>query len=693
MIEGSSIQVFAAVSDDVQVSNVELLVDGEVVANDVSFPFELTGIAQGGVPAPTTIEVRTKASDTGGNSALSNTLVFDLVPDTVPPSVLSISPENGEVLGMGLRAVRIRFSEPMASDTVTPATFRLLGPDGSPVAPQNIKLRKSDRAVQLTYAPLAPGIYELVIQSSEVTDRAGNPLGAQDLIVRFVLLPEVTYFGYNPRSAGALELVGWQDGTTYEIVDLDNRTAFMTGTLQRFETANVPMGEVRHFKLRASGPLLAILGADSFSQGANYFYPSLDGRTMVGQEFIIRTPVLSNSNEFIIFAYEDSEVTVRDSARSIVTVQNIPADGFYATTGAPLSRFSVYTVESTGSISIMSNAQNGNTAVPSSNGTDVGTKFLLGTHGWERGAVAVFAYADAVITGTNLVSGAEEFTRTLLSGDFAYIGGLGTNKYSVTSTGKIAVWAGDTEAGDSIQSMGDDLTINVGDRGRDFLIHTQTQGAFLFAFEDGTSVVIDGAATTLNADQFIDPEPGALHRITSDSPVIVETIGGNALNDWYAVLRLVPADELGAPPTVFIVAPTPGETVIEGATLPIRVAASDDVAVAAVELLVDGQAVARAISSPFTFELTVPTGVNSLTIGARAEDLGGNVGVAARYVDVALVVPVHTVSPIGSVGTELPQPGHSWVRGGGAACAPRNSPALTGGCWPGAVADGEEGEH
>ena len=190
----------------------------------------------------------------------------------------------------------------MASDTVTPATFRLLGPAGSPVAPQNIKLRKSDRAVQLTYAPLAPGIYELVITVPR-RQRTGqeNPLGAQDLIVRFVLLPEVTYFGYNPRSAGALELVGWQDGTTYKIVDLDNRTAFMTGTLQRFETANVPMGEVRHFKLRASGPLLAILGADSFSQGANYFYPSLDGRTMVGQEFIIRTPVLSNSNEFIIF--------------------------------------------------------------------------------------------------------------------------------------------------------------------------------------------------------------------------------------------------------------------------------------------------------------------------------------------------------------------------------------------------------
>ena len=61
-----------------------------------------------------------------------------------------------------------------------------------------------------------------------------------------------------------------------------------------------------------------------------------------------------------------------------MTVQNIPADGFYATTGAPLFRFSVYTVESTGSISIMSNAQNGNTAVPSSNGTDVGNEVPVG---------------------------------------------------------------------------------------------------------------------------------------------------------------------------------------------------------------------------------------------------------------------------------------------------------------------------
>ncbi len=632
VIEGTSIPIFADVTDDVQTANVELLVDGEVVANDVSFPFELTALALGEVPAPTAIEVRAKANDTGGNSALSNILVFELVPDTIAPTIVGTSPGNGQALGGGLRAARVRFSEPMAADTMTPANFRMRRLQGELVAPVNVKLRKNDRFLQLTYAALPPGTYELVIASSQVTDRAGNPLGTEDRVIRFILVPEVVYFGYNPNNGGILELVGWQNGTTYEIVDLDNRSTFKSGTLGRFGTASVPMEEVRHFKLRSNAPLLAILGADSFSQGANYFYPALDGRLMIGREFIIRTPVLAGNNEIIIFAYENSIITLRDTARAIATTQTIPAGGFYATTRAPLDPFTVYSVESSGRISIMSNAQNGNTSVPSGNGTDVGTVFLLGTHGWERGAVAIFAYEDATVTGINIESGTEAFARTLVSGEFAYIGGLGSNKFRLISTGKIGVWAGDTEAGDSIRWMGDDLTMNVGAAGRDILIHTQSFGAFVFAYKDGTTVDIDGEVTVLDAEQFIDLLPDALHRIGSDKPIVVQTIGGNFLNDWDAILRLVPADELGVAPTVFIASPTPGETFVEGASVPIRVAAADDVAVASVEFLVDGQVIARDLSPPYRVDFTVPTGPISLTIGARATDLGGNVGVAQTLV-------------------------------------------------------------
>ena len=45
VLEGTSIVIDADISDDVQVRNVELLVNDVVVANDVSFPFDLSAVA------------------------------------------------------------------------------------------------------------------------------------------------------------------------------------------------------------------------------------------------------------------------------------------------------------------------------------------------------------------------------------------------------------------------------------------------------------------------------------------------------------------------------------------------------------------------------------------------------------------------------------------------------------------------
>jgi hypothetical protein len=302
------------------------------------------------------------------------------------------------------------------------------------------------------------------------------------------------------------------------------------------------MGGIRHFKLEASSALLATLGFDCCNYGGSFFYPAIDGKRLVGREFIIRIPVLSDANEWVLFAYEPSQVTIRDAAGNVVLTQSLTTDQFFATTGGSLAAGVVYQVESTGNISIMSNSRNANTSVPSQNGTDVGTAFLLGTRSFDPSAVAVFAYEDASIVGTDLTTGNQIFTRTLTVGTFAYIsGGFGDSKLKVVSSGNIAVWAGSTEGGDSIEFMGDDLTMNTGVNGRKLLLHTQSQGGFLFALRDNTHVTIDGMATPLplNAGQFLDLAPNAFHTIVADSPVIVETIGGNDLNDWETALRLV----------------------------------------------------------------------------------------------------------------------------------------------------------
>ena len=99
----------------------------------------------------------------------------------------------------------------------------------------------------------------------------------------------------------------------------------------------------------------------------------------------------------------------------------------------------------------------------------------------------------------------------------------------------------------------------------------------------------------------------------------------------------------GVPPTVAITAPLAGVTVFEAAMLSVTVDASDDVAVAAVEFLVDGQRAFTDTVAPFEFMATVPVGVSGLTFGAVAVDFGGNRGSAAEVAVNVVPDPLTTV--------------------------------------------------
>jgi hypothetical protein len=103
-------------------------------------------------------------------------------------------------------------------------------------------------------------------------------------------------------------------------------------------------------------------------------------------------------------------------------------------------------------------------------------------------------------------------------------------------------------------------------------------------------------------------------------------------------------DLKGIPPTAQIVSPAAGSTVIQGASLSIIVNAADDIAVAAVNFLVNGAVVFTATAPPYQFNFTVPTGITSLTLGANAVDLGGNIGTAQT-------ITVHVIPDPGTLVT------------------------------------------
>ncbi|MEM1226444.1 MAG: FG-GAP-like repeat-containing protein [Planctomycetota bacterium] len=188
VLEGSTIPVSVDSTDDVQVRNVELLVDGQVVQNAVSFPFNLAAVApvlgDGMEKAEFTIQAR--ATDTGGNTALSDLITVDMRPDTFPPIIdrfdVNLPDEDPEVPGsqlIGKANLRVFFA---ASDTGSLKTVELLL-NGEVIAVED----RPVGVIQFATASLAAGeAFRDVELRLRATDRAGNATLSDPLAYRVV---------------------------------------------------------------------------------------------------------------------------------------------------------------------------------------------------------------------------------------------------------------------------------------------------------------------------------------------------------------------------------------------------------------------------------------------------------------------------------------------------------------------------
>ena len=177
--EGVRIPIMAEVSDDVQLRNVELLIDGSVVANDVSFPFDFSVVLPSLASGATSLDVQVRATDTGGNSATSSSLVIDVVADNTAPQILGFSPSADALVPSTTEVARITFSEAVDATTIDAESIQLMRVTDGPIAvPLNgFDLRFDDQVVELSFDALSPGDYELRLDQSAVTDLAGNAVG------------------------------------------------------------------------------------------------------------------------------------------------------------------------------------------------------------------------------------------------------------------------------------------------------------------------------------------------------------------------------------------------------------------------------------------------------------------------------------------------------------------------------------
>ena len=187
--QGSMISVSASASDDAQIERVEWLVDDQVVHRDAAFPYDLSLSLPINESEVGTVAILARAIDTGGNTAVSDPIVFDIVPDTSAPIVTNTTPFEGGLHGRSLRTIRVAFSESMDITSLTAENIQLFPATtaGSVLPPSDVRVLSDDRVLHLTYDSIPPDEYNLVIRSDQVTDRAGNALGAIDVVSHFTV--------------------------------------------------------------------------------------------------------------------------------------------------------------------------------------------------------------------------------------------------------------------------------------------------------------------------------------------------------------------------------------------------------------------------------------------------------------------------------------------------------------------------
>jgi hypothetical protein len=186
--EGQTIRLTAAVSDDVQVRNVQFFVNGARVLTDGNFPFEHRFVTPLISETPS-FTIHACATDTGGQRTCTTEVTVTLTEDATPPQVTSVAPRNESRNREDfLRTLSATFSEPIDVATLGATSFQVfsVGPDGAPGTPDDVLIpggalsyRDEINSAFLDFVnPLPIDRYRAVL-SGTITDRKGNPLPAE----------------------------------------------------------------------------------------------------------------------------------------------------------------------------------------------------------------------------------------------------------------------------------------------------------------------------------------------------------------------------------------------------------------------------------------------------------------------------------------------------------------------------------
>ena len=173
------VSLIATVNEDVQVRQVDFFIDDQPVYSDGSYPFEYLFTT----PTPagqSSLTIRARATDTGGNTGWSDLVTLNLVSDATPPQVNITTPTRDTRLPDGrLTTLSATFSEAIDPASLTAMTFQLFDGNDAPINGGAVSYDAAIRTARLTLPqPLPLGDYRAVLTTG-IRDVAGNPLLAE----------------------------------------------------------------------------------------------------------------------------------------------------------------------------------------------------------------------------------------------------------------------------------------------------------------------------------------------------------------------------------------------------------------------------------------------------------------------------------------------------------------------------------
>ena len=194
--EGTVLTIHPTASDDVQVRNIQLLVNGKVVANEVAYPFDFNVLVPSIASSGSTLTVQAVAYDTGGNKKLSNVLTLNVVPDTVPPTVVSTSITQNASL-FYVKSIQVNFDKRIDTSKLNLSGMSLVGAGADGVfgtqdditVPVSFSARPLGQTLTILLANALPaGKFEFRLSPSVVFDTHGNQLSAP-VVLDFTVRP------------------------------------------------------------------------------------------------------------------------------------------------------------------------------------------------------------------------------------------------------------------------------------------------------------------------------------------------------------------------------------------------------------------------------------------------------------------------------------------------------------------------